>query len=135
MCLFSEIATQDRAEELYPRLERELKKQMQSKIQNEEFHPLAIADQVLLFEGLTNYGFDELAVLLLQRLSFLLQKMEDQQEDNQFDFLTKGFNLFYITDVIHETKLINPSCDVFYNESKLFYYRGKNGSNGPFLPL
>lgn len=93
-CLFSEIATQDRAEELYPQLEKALKKAMQAKIQNEEFHPLAIADQILLFQGLTAYGFDELAVLLVQRLSFQLQQASNQAEYAPFHFLIKGFELF-----------------------------------------
>jgi hypothetical protein len=91
LCLFSEVATQDRAEELYPQLEKRLKKKMATKIKAAEFHPLSIADQILLLEGLTIYGFDELSVLLMQRLNFLLQQNAKQKEH---DFLMKGFQLF-----------------------------------------
>jgi hypothetical protein len=73
LCLFSEVATQDQAEELYPQIEKRLKKKMATKIKAAEFHPLSIAEQILLLEGLNTYGFDELTVLLMQRLNFLLQ--------------------------------------------------------------
>lgn len=91
LCLFSEVATQDLAEELYPQLEKRLKMKMATKIKAQEFHPLSIAGQILLLEGLNTYGFDELSVLLMQRLNFLLQQNAKQQEH---DFLMKGFKLF-----------------------------------------
>ncbi len=91
LCLFSEIATQDRAEELYPQLEKQLKKEMGADIREEELHPLSLAQHILLLQGLGTYGFDELSVLLLQRLSFLLQKAKDRGEHS---FLIKGFDLF-----------------------------------------
>lgn len=91
LCLFSEVATQDRAEELYPQMEKWLKKKMNATIKAEEFHPLSIADQIILLEGLNTYGFDELSVLLMQRLSFLLQK---NTEEKKHEFLMKGFKLF-----------------------------------------
>ena len=94
MCLFSEIATQDQAEELYPQLEKQLKKEMQAKIHPSELRPIPIARRILLLQGLGNYGFDELSFLLLQRLTFLLQQVVDNKKENQHDFLIKGFHLF-----------------------------------------
>jgi hypothetical protein len=91
LCLFSEVATQDQAEELYPQIEKRLKKKMATKIKAAEFHPLSIAEQILLLEGLNTYGFDELTVLLMQRLNFLLQQNAEEEEH---DFLMKGFQLF-----------------------------------------
>ena len=94
ICLFSEFATQDRAEEFYPQLEKALKKEMQSKVGKNEFHPLHIAERILLFEGLSNYGFDELSILLLQRLSFILQNIKDEKPAEANSFLIQGFDLY-----------------------------------------
>lgn len=96
LCFFSEPATQDLAEESYPQLEARLKKAMRTKIQGEDLQPVSIARHLLLLEGLNNYGFDELSVLLLQRLGFLLQQaqLNLNKDDHKTAFLLRGFQLF-----------------------------------------
>ncbi len=93
-CLFSEVATQDLAEELYPQLEKRLKKEMQTKIKSTESHPITLGRRILLQLALSNYGFDELNVLLLQRLSFILRKEQKEEILSFNDFLIRGFHLF-----------------------------------------
>ncbi len=89
VCLFSETATQDLAEQMYPHLEKRLKKAFSLKIRATEQHPLAVARQILLFQSLQSYGFDELSIQLLQRLGVVLQQADQNSEKKQ-DFLWKG---------------------------------------------
>ncbi len=93
VCLFSEVATQDYAELMYPSLEKRLKKDFALKIRAAEQFPLAIARQVLLLQSLQNYGFDDLSIQLMQRLGFVMQQLE-KKEIHKDHFLLKGLWLF-----------------------------------------